>query len=170
MFYCLQHLQKSHSSVFLSNENSRTAKNCWGIHFILHLSSPQFSLPYISKTECPQVCGSLPWKPPTCYIRVRVRVTLRLTVSQSVYLGVGHPFGAHDQILLFPFLLPENCFTLCLAAPSLTRRRICNLLFFVLFSFMFYTVCGAAWCLYCVLLQILDYRCRRMCRSYGFFL
>jgi hypothetical protein len=58
---------------------------------------------------------------------VRVRVTLRLTVSQSVYLGVGHPFGAHDQILLFPFLLPENCFTLCLAAPSLTRGWICNL-------------------------------------------
>jgi hypothetical protein len=34
---------------------------------------------------------------------VEVEVTLRLTVSQSVYLGVGHPFGAHDQILLLPF-------------------------------------------------------------------
>jgi hypothetical protein len=32
-----------------------------------------------------------------------VEVTLRLMVSQSVYLGVGHPFWAHDQILLFPF-------------------------------------------------------------------
>jgi hypothetical protein len=24
---------------------------------------------------------------------------------------------------------------------------------------MFYIVCGAAWCLYCLLFQILDYRC-----------
>jgi hypothetical protein len=32
---------------------------------------------------------------------VEVEVTLQLTVSDG--LGVGHPFGAHDQILLFPF-------------------------------------------------------------------
>jgi hypothetical protein len=32
---------------------------------------------------------------------IEVEVTLRLTVSQSVCLGVGHPLGAHDQILLF---------------------------------------------------------------------
>jgi hypothetical protein len=36
-------------------------------------------------------------------LEVEVEVTLRLTVSQSACLGVGHPFGAHDQILLFPF-------------------------------------------------------------------
>jgi hypothetical protein len=29
---------------------------------------------------------------------LEVEVTLQMTVS-----GVGHPFGAHDQILLFPF-------------------------------------------------------------------
>jgi hypothetical protein len=34
---------------------------------------------------------------------VEVEVTLRLTVNLSVCLGVGHPFGIHDQILLFPF-------------------------------------------------------------------
>jgi hypothetical protein len=34
---------------------------------------------------------------------VEVEVTLRLTVSQSVYLGVRHPFWAHDQIFLFSF-------------------------------------------------------------------
>jgi hypothetical protein len=33
-----------------------------------------------------------------------VEVTLRLTVDQSVCLGVGHPFGAHNQILLFFFV------------------------------------------------------------------
>jgi hypothetical protein len=37
------------------------------------------------------------------YHPVDVEVTLRLTVGRSVWLGVGHPFGAHDQILLFPF-------------------------------------------------------------------
>jgi hypothetical protein len=36
--------------------------------------------------------------------KVKVKVTLRLTVSQSVCLGVGHPFGAHDQILLFLYI------------------------------------------------------------------
>jgi hypothetical protein len=34
-------------------------------------------------------------------IEVEVEFTLRLTVSQSVCLGVGHPFGAQEQILLF---------------------------------------------------------------------
>jgi hypothetical protein len=33
-----------------------------------------------------------------------VQVTLRLTACRSVCPGVGHPFGAHDQSLLFPFL------------------------------------------------------------------
>jgi hypothetical protein len=65
-------------------------------------------------------------------VKVKVKVTLRLTVSQSVCLGVGHAFGAHDQILLFSFLLSENCFALCLGAPSLTRGR--NLMY-VLYIF-----------------------------------
>jgi hypothetical protein len=29
---------------------------------------------------------------------VKVKVTLRLTVSQSVSLGIEHPLGAHDKI------------------------------------------------------------------------
>jgi hypothetical protein len=48
------------------------------------------------------------------------------TDSQSVYMSWCRvPFGAHDQILLFP--LPENCFALRLGAHSLTRGRVCNL-------------------------------------------
>jgi hypothetical protein len=39
--------------------------------------------------------------------KVKVEVTLRITVSQSVsqsvWLRVGYPFGAHDRILFFPF-------------------------------------------------------------------
>jgi hypothetical protein len=52
---------------------------------------------------------------------VKVKVTLWLTVSQSVCLGVGHPFGAHDQILLFLSFagkllyssLSVNCSAIC---------------------------------------------------------
>jgi hypothetical protein len=40
------------------------------------------------------------------------------TVSRPISLGVGHPFGAHDQIFLFSFLLLNNCFALHLGAPS----------------------------------------------------
>jgi hypothetical protein len=45
------------------------------------------------------------WRASNCHLKQtsEVEVTLRLTVSQSVCLGVGHPIGAHDQILLFPF-------------------------------------------------------------------
>jgi hypothetical protein len=45
-------------------------------------------------------------------LRLRLRLILRPTVSQPIYLGVGHPFGAHDQISIFLhltitfFLLP----------------------------------------------------------------
>jgi hypothetical protein len=43
-------------------------------------------------------------------------------------LGVGDPFGAHDQIFLFFFLSFAGqlfCFS-PYGAPSLTRRRVCN--------------------------------------------
>jgi hypothetical protein len=39
------------------------------------------------------------------------------TVSQSVCLGVGHPFGAHDQILLFPFFCRKIALLLVLGRP-----------------------------------------------------
>jgi hypothetical protein len=35
-------------------------------------------------------------------------------------------WGSWPNFTLF-FLLPENCFALCLGAPSLTRERVCNL-------------------------------------------
>jgi hypothetical protein len=43
-------------------------------------------------------------------LKVEVEVTLRLTVSQSVCLGIEHPCGTCDQIL-FPvgMLLSEIC-------------------------------------------------------------
>jgi hypothetical protein len=56
-------------------------------------------------------------------LQVEVEVTLRLTVSQSVCLGIEHPCGTCDQILLpVGTLLSYFC-----GAPSLTRGRVCNL-------------------------------------------
>jgi hypothetical protein len=64
-----------------------------------------------------------------CSLVSKVEVTLRLMVSQSfsqsVCLGVGHPFGPHGQIHFF--LLSENCIAVSLGAPSLTRGWVCNL-------------------------------------------
>jgi hypothetical protein len=48
---------------------------------------------------------------------VKIEVTLRLTVGQSVYLSVGHPLQAHDQILLFPFFCREIALLFVLGRP-----------------------------------------------------
>jgi hypothetical protein len=48
---------------------------------------------------------------------IEVELTLRLTVGQSVCLGVGHPFGAYDQILLFPFFCRKIALLFALARP-----------------------------------------------------
>jgi hypothetical protein len=39
------------------------------------------------------------------------------SVSQSVCLGVGHPFGAHDQISLFPFFCRKIALLFFLGRP-----------------------------------------------------
>jgi hypothetical protein len=39
---------------------------------------------------------------------VKVKVTLRLTASQSVSLGVEPPSGAHDQAVLCPFIIARH--------------------------------------------------------------
>jgi hypothetical protein len=50
------------------------------------------------------------------------------SVSQSVCLGVGHPFGAHDQILLFPFFPLTFALLLILGRPFWREDRfaICS--------------------------------------------
>jgi hypothetical protein len=54
---------------------------------------------------------------------LEVEVTLRLTASQSVSLGVERPSGAHDQIFFTVWHL-RSCFC---GAPSLTRGWVCLL-------------------------------------------
>jgi hypothetical protein len=48
---------------------------------------------------------------------------------------------------------------------SHARSSLC-----LLCGFMFYTVCGTAWCLYCLLLQKLGCKFCHVCHSYGFLL
>jgi hypothetical protein len=52
-----------------------------------------------------------------------VEFILRPTISRPVRLGIGLPFGAHDQILSLSFL-SDNCFVVL---RPLTRGRVCNL-------------------------------------------
>jgi hypothetical protein len=58
-----------------------------------------------------------------------VQVKLRPTISRTVCLGVRHPSRTRDQ---FFFLLEIFFWQLrlcCFVAPSLTRERVCNLLY-----------------------------------------
>jgi hypothetical protein len=54
----------------------------------------------------------------------KVKVILRLTISESVSLGIEHPPGAHDQIF---FSLIWKLLSCSIWAPSLTRGRVCHL-------------------------------------------
>jgi hypothetical protein len=58
-----------------------------------------------------------------------VEVNLRPTVSRPVYLGVGRSSGTRDQfffLLEISFRQSRLCY---FVAPSLTRGRVCNLLY-----------------------------------------
>jgi hypothetical protein len=53
-----------------------------------------------------------------CALEVEVQVTLRLTVSQSVCLGIEHPCGTCDQILFaVGMLLSEICGLVSIGCP-----------------------------------------------------
>jgi hypothetical protein len=61
-------------------------------------------------------------------LRLRLRLILQPMVSPSVHHGAGHPFSAHDQILVF-LCLKITFLSLSCRAPSLTRRWVCSLQF-----------------------------------------
>jgi hypothetical protein len=60
---------------------------------------------------------------------VEDEVNLRPTVSRPVCLGVGHPSGTRDKFF-FPFeIFFRQLRVYYFVAPSLTRGRVCNLLY-----------------------------------------
>jgi hypothetical protein len=59
---------------------------------------------------------------------LKVKVTLRLTVSRPVCLGVRDPSGTHDQFVYLLEIFFRQLRVCYFVAPSLTRGRVCNLL------------------------------------------
>jgi hypothetical protein len=60
---------------------------------------------------------------------VEVAVNLRPTVSRPVCLGVRHPSGTRDQFFILLEISFRQLRVCYFVAPSLTRGRVCNLLF-----------------------------------------
>jgi hypothetical protein len=63
------------------------------------------------------------------FLSYQVKVTLRLTVSQSVCLGVKPNSWTFDQNFFFPFKVTVLSF---FGTPSLTRGRVCHVSVFVI--------------------------------------
>jgi hypothetical protein len=60
---------------------------------------------------------------------VEVEFTLRPTVSRPVSLGVKRPSGTRDQFFFLLEIFFRQLRVCNFVAPSLTRRRVCNLLY-----------------------------------------
>jgi hypothetical protein len=92
-------------------------------------------------------------------LQFQVQVTLQLTVSQSVSLGIEHPPGTHDQIFIAPRLL-RSCF---FWPPSLTRGWVCFLyMLLALASALFLGSSSLETCHHILLSHILDFPFRRL--------
>jgi hypothetical protein len=63
-----------------------------------------------------------------CLPKVKVKVTLRATVSRPVRLGVRHPSGTSDQFFLLLEIFFRQLRDCYFVAPSLMRGRVCDLL------------------------------------------
>jgi hypothetical protein len=62
-------------------------------------------------------------------VEVEVEVNLRPTFSRPVCPGVMRPSGTFDQFFFRHEIFCRQLRLCCFVAPSLTRRRVCNLLF-----------------------------------------
>jgi hypothetical protein len=100
-------------------------------HFSLHLTLLPFSLVSFSPEEtfAPQASVRNIVK-----VKVKVKLILRPTVSRPVCLGVGHPSGTRDQFFLLPEISFRQLRVCYFVAPSLTRERVCNLLFLLVLA------------------------------------
>jgi hypothetical protein len=68
------------------------------------------------------------------YVEVGVEIILRPTVSRSVRLGVRHPSGIRDQFFFLLDIFFRQLGVCYFVAPSLTKRRVCNLLLLVVLA------------------------------------
>jgi hypothetical protein len=64
---------------------------------------------------------------PACY--TEVEVTLRPTVSRPVSLGVRRPTATRDQLYFLLEIFFRQLLVCNFLAPSLTRGRVCNILY-----------------------------------------
>jgi hypothetical protein len=64
----------------------------------------------------------------TASAKVKVKVTLRPTISRPVRLGVRRPSGTRDQFFFLLEFFFQTVPVRYLVASSLTRGRVCNLL------------------------------------------
>jgi hypothetical protein len=62
-------------------------------------------------------------------VEVEVEVNLRPTVRRLVCPGVRHPSGTSDQFFFLLEVSFRHLWVCYFAAPSLTRGRVCNLLY-----------------------------------------
>jgi hypothetical protein len=62
-------------------------------------------------------------------VEVEVKVNLRPTVSRPVCLGFRHPSGTRDQFFFLLEIYFRHLRVYYFVAPSLTRGRVCNLLY-----------------------------------------
>jgi hypothetical protein len=69
------------------------------------------------------------------YSHVEVEVNLRPTVSRQACLGVIHLSGARDQFFFLLEISFRQLRVYYFVAPSLTRGRICNLLYNCFWAF-----------------------------------
>jgi hypothetical protein len=96
---------------------------------------------------------------------VEVEVTLRLTVSQSVSLGVEPHLGLMTIYVFIIFWQLRSCFS---EAPSLTRGRVCLLCMLLALASIAFLGLESLWTRDDILLsQIWDFPFRRLLRLKG---
>jgi hypothetical protein len=99
-----------------------------------HILLSQLRLPQTWRARSPYLyppgTGWPSYTPGTGFpnLEVEVEVNLRPTVSRPMCPGVRRPSGTHDQFFFLLEISFRQLWLCYFVAPSLTRRRICNLL------------------------------------------